>query len=127
MTLSPSVTIQQPAAPVRIIFEQSIAKTEWWGPRARARLAARWKLGTVKVEPSVKLAATVFDVSVQLVRQEIAVLEIDRLDDDATEPAFDPLDIYLDNCWMGLNEAERIAFVQKHIHALWGVIEKVTA
>jgi hypothetical protein len=51
---------------------QTIAKTSTWSPRQRARFAARWKLGQVKVDPTITAAAAMFGVSVPLVMQAIA-------------------------------------------------------
>ena len=42
-------------------------------PRERANLAARWRLGSVVVEPTTELAARVFDVSKPLVDAAIGV------------------------------------------------------
>jgi hypothetical protein len=57
-----------------VVTGQTIAKSAW-GPRYRARLAAEWKLGLVKVDPTTQLAARVFGVSVPLVMDAIKDLE----------------------------------------------------
>jgi len=64
-----------PAPSTPTISGQTIAKTKSWDPRERAHRAARWKLGLAQVEPTVKLAATVFGVSVPLVNEAIKELE----------------------------------------------------
>jgi hypothetical protein len=54
---------------------QTIAKSHW-GPSRRAQLAARWKLGQLKIDhPTTKAAAAMFRVSVPRVMQAIANLE----------------------------------------------------
>jgi hypothetical protein len=75
-TMAPA-PFQPPASSVsvRTISGQSIARKKRWDPRERARLAAQWVAGTLNVEPSVKLAAEVFHVSEQLVRQAIAEVQ----------------------------------------------------
>jgi hypothetical protein len=62
------------------ITGQAIAKCHW-SARKRARLAAKWLAGLVVIEPTTKLAAKVFDVSPQLIKQELAW--IDALPQDA--------------------------------------------
>jgi hypothetical protein len=57
-----------------VVTGQSIAKSDW-APRHRAHLAAKWRTGRIKVDPTVKLAASVFGVSVPLVMAAIADLE----------------------------------------------------
>jgi hypothetical protein len=107
--------------PVRTITGQSIAKADR-GPRARAYLAAGWRLGTVKVEPSIKLAAEVFGCSEQLVRKAVADQQEDALD-DAVTTALDPVDSW----WSGLSSADRDSFVRAHLLSIWDAIERVTS
>jgi hypothetical protein len=119
-TVSPAA-FQSPASVVRTITGQSIAKSEW-GPRKRAHHAAQWKLGTVKVEPSIKLAAEVFRCSEQLVRKAVAYQQEDAwLDDEMTTP-LDP-----NSWWTGLNSADRDNFVRAHLLSIWDAIERVTS
>jgi hypothetical protein len=106
---------------VRTITGRSIAKAGW-GPRARARLAGEWKFGTVKVEPSIKLAAEVFGCSEQLVRQAVAELQHGAFR-DGIEAA--PLNL-IESCWAGLNESARDEFVRRHLRSVWDAIDRVT-
>jgi hypothetical protein len=62
-------TTEQP-----VITGQSIAKSAW-GPRLRARRAAEWRLGLITVDPTIRLAADVFGVSVPLVVDAIKEIE----------------------------------------------------
>jgi hypothetical protein len=119
-TLSTPAPAAFQAAPVRTITGQSIAKSEW-GPRKRAYHAAQWKLGTVKVEPTIKLAAAVFDVSEQLVRQAVADLQEDAFLNGAVTTPPDP-----DSWWDELSESDRDNFVRAHLLSIWDSIERVT-
>jgi hypothetical protein len=114
---TPAPAAFQPA-PVRTISGQSIAKSEW-GKHNRAYLAARWKLGTVRVEPTIKLAAEVFGVSEQLVTRAVA-RQRGGNGAVATPPGS------IDSWWAALSESDRDDFVRKHLLALWDSIERVT-
>lgn len=106
-----------PVAPsTRTIHGQAIAKSAW-GPHMRADLAPKWKLGLVQVDPTVKLAATVFAVSVPLVDQAIADLKVHGV--TATPP--------IDSIWSDLTDGERDAFVRRHLLQVWVVVNRVTA
>jgi hypothetical protein len=116
--------VLQVSRPVRTITGQSIAKTDW-GPRARANLAARWKLGTVKVVPSIKLAAEVFGCSEQLVRQAVAELQRSALRNGAVVTPLDP-DSWWADWWDELSESDHDNFVRAHLLSIWDSIERVT-
>ena len=117
---TPAPAVFQPA-PVRTITGQSIAKSDW-GPRNRAHLAAQWKLGTVIVEPTIKLAAAVFGVSEQLVTRAVAQQgDVLRKNGVAATPLCS-----IDSWWAGMSESDRDDFVRKHLLPLWDSIERVT-
>jgi hypothetical protein len=64
---------------VRVVTGQHIAKAHRrYSPRARAEDAACWIRGEVQVAPTVKLAASVFKISVPLVMKARAVLGDDH-------------------------------------------------
>jgi hypothetical protein len=132
---TPAPATFQPA-PVRTITGQSIAKTQW-SPRARAYLAAGWKVGTVKVEPSIKLAAEVFHVSEQLVRQAVAVVSedawLEREDAQvlATPDVLNGTPVMPPNpveslWWTGLSQAEQDDFVRAHFDSVWSSVDRIT-
>jgi hypothetical protein len=68
-------TIAHAARQPVTITGQTISKTSTWSPRYRARLAAEWRLGALRIDPTTKLAAAVFGVSVPLVTDAIKELE----------------------------------------------------
>jgi hypothetical protein len=106
-----------PAVPsISTISGQTIAKSDW-EPRVRADLAARWKLGLIEVEPTTKLAATVFGVSVPLVNEAIEDLEAHGV---TAIPS-------IDSTWASMSDGERDAFVDRHMLSIWDSIERVTA
>jgi hypothetical protein len=132
----PPAAFQSPAF-VRTISGQSIAKSEW-GPRKRARLAAQWRDGTLTVKPTVKLAAEVFGVSEQLVRQATDELSysawLEREDAQVLAtpdpqngiPATPPNPIE-SAWWTGLSEPERDDFVRAHFDSVWASVERLTS
>jgi hypothetical protein len=100
---------------------QTIAKSDC-GPRRRADLAARWRLGLIEIEPTIKLAATVFGVSLPLVNEAIGNIEASgtELNGTAAIPPIDPI-------WASMSNEERDAFVDRHMPTIWDAIERVTA
>jgi hypothetical protein len=115
----------QPASPVPTVSGQSIAKAHW-GPRKRAYFAAQWKAGMLNVEPTTALAALVFGVCVQLVRQ--ATNELQLLYSAAAQngvPATPPNPIESD-WWVGLSEPARDDFVRAHFNSVWASVERLT-
>jgi hypothetical protein len=106
-----------PVAPsISTVSGQTIAKSDW-GPRQRADLAARWKLGMTQVDPTTKLAATVFGVSVPLVNEAIEDLEARGV------KAISPID----SIWASMSDGERDAFVRHHLLQVWDVVDRLTA
>lgn len=100
-----------PPASIETISGQTIAKTKRWDPRTRAHLAARWKLGLLHVDPTTKLAAEIFGVSLSLVMQEIEHLETHPPKSNGkTASPNDALD----------------AFVRNNLLAVWDAVERVT-
>jgi hypothetical protein len=71
------ISSSSPSAIPLKVTGQAIAKSHW-SPRRRAFLAAKWHSGQVTIEPTVKLAAEVFGVSVLLVNAAIADAEYKR-------------------------------------------------
>jgi hypothetical protein len=98
------------------ITGQSISKSSW-NPRRRADLAARWKLGAVQVDPTTKLAAMVFGVSVPLVNEAIGDLEARGV------KTISPID----SLWTGMTDRERDTLVRRHLLQVWDVVDRVTA
>jgi hypothetical protein len=94
---------------------QAIAKTKRWDPRMRARLAAKWKLGLAQIEPTTKLAAEVFGVSVPLVMEETASLEA-RLAKRAK----------VNGGGNGMSADQLDSFVRANLLAIWNSFERVT-
>ena len=107
-TASKPVTYPMPPTASITITGQAIAKTKRWNPRMRARLAAKWRLKIAQVEPTTKLAAEVFGVSVPLVMEETASLKARlakraKVNGDSNEMSPDILD----------------AWVRDHLIAVW--------
>ena len=100
---------------VRIISGQATAKSKW-EPRERAGYAARWKLGEVQVDPTLRLAATVFDVSIPLIVEAI---------DDLKAAA--PTTPTINSIWATLSGAERDAFVRRRLLEVWDAVDRTTA
>jgi hypothetical protein len=68
-----------PATPVPSIKGQTISKTtKAWSKADRARLAAEWVTGRRTVQPTVRLAATVFTISEPLIREEVKEMAYQR-------------------------------------------------
>jgi hypothetical protein len=86
---------------IAVLHGQSIAKRHRT-PRQSARLAAKWVRGGVVVQPTVVMAARVFQVSAQLVAQEVAKVKT------AKPTAGNPLVAAWDNA----TESERLVFVE---------------
>jgi hypothetical protein len=125
--MSPTA-FQSPASVVRVLTGQTIAKTPRRTPHERARLAAEWKVGTLKIEPTVKLASEVFGVSEQLVRQAIAEVQHCAVQNGAVlngTPVMPPNPIE-SAWWIGLSESERDAFVAAHLDSIWRSFERLT-
>jgi hypothetical protein len=122
------VAFQSPASVVRILTGQTIAKTPRRTPHERARLAAEWKVGTLKIEPTVKLAAEVFRVSEQLVRQAIAKVQHCAVQNGAVLNGTPVMPVNpVESCWwVGLSEPERDDFVQAHFDSVWASVERLT-
>jgi hypothetical protein len=91
---------------------QTIAKTRSWGPRDRAVFAAKWRLGLIQVEPTVKLAALTYGVSVPLVREEIKILKTRtaRANNRVKANGDEALD----------------AYVRDNLLKIWDAVERVT-
>lgn len=64
------LTLRQPP----LITGQVIAKTKW-EPQFRAQLAAGWKLHKIDIDPSTKIAATVFGVCEHLARKAVTDMQ----------------------------------------------------
>ena len=103
-----------------VISGQAIAKSKWY-PRERARFAARWKLGAVQVDPTIKLAADVFNVSVPYVVEAIGDLKASTPDGTVDHPT-----TLLDSIWDDLCGFERDAFVSRHLIEVWDAVERTT-
>lgn len=110
-------TTTYPMAPPAsiVITGQAIAKTKRWDPRMRARLAAKWRLGLAQIEPTTKLAAGVFSVSVPLVMEETASLEARMAKRTKVNGGGN-----------GMSADQLDAFVRTNLLAVWDAIERVT-
>jgi hypothetical protein len=90
---------------------QTVAKTRKWGPRDRAIFAAKWRLGLIRVEPTTKLAARTYGVSVPLVRQEIKILKARMAKTNKVKAN-------------GIGALD--AYVASNLHEVWCALERVT-
>ena len=102
----------------RIISGQAIARSKW-EPRERAWYAAKWKLGKVRVDPTLKLAADVFGVSLPYVVEAVDALKAQPGNVAPTMP--------INSIWANSSAAERDAFVRSHLIEVWDTVEYVTA
>jgi hypothetical protein len=102
-----------------VLTGQSLAKKRR-GPRARARLAAKWVLGWLTLEPTIRLAARMFGVSEPLVRAAVAEFVANAGPDPA--PAAD-----LARIWTLATAEERATFVRANLLQVWDTLEAVTA
>jgi hypothetical protein len=101
-----------PTASIEVVTGQTIAKRQWH-PRTRAHYAAKWRLGLIRVAPTVKLAAEVFGVSVSLTMKEVEYLQ-------AHPPKSNGNGISIDRVKLD-------AFVRENLLEVWAAIERVTA
>jgi hypothetical protein len=98
-----------------VLTGQSIAKSAHHRtPRQRAKPAAAWVKGGVYIQPTVALAARVFQCSAKLVAEELAKLKTTR-----PTPAPD--------AWQAMDITTKHEFVRKHLAEIWTVIETITA
>jgi hypothetical protein len=133
----PPAAFQSPASSVRVVGGQSIAKAQW-DSHERARLAAQWKAGMLSVKPTTKLAALVFGVCTQLVRQAAEELSDSAwLETLATPDAQNggavlngtpviPPNPIESAWWVGLSESARDDFVSAHADSIWASFERLT-
>jgi hypothetical protein len=106
----------------------TIAKKTKWTARERARFAAEWLAGVVQVEPTLKMAAAIFNVSIPYVNEAIADVKADaeylargHLTNHGNGTAT-PIS-GLDAMWLSMDEDERKLFVLRHLTSVWDAVE----
>jgi hypothetical protein len=76
ITVTSNPRLPEKQAPTKVVTGQHIAKAHRaYTPWQRAEDAARWIKSEVQIVPTVKLAASVFNVSVPLVMKARAILD----------------------------------------------------
>jgi hypothetical protein len=116
---TPFTTLEPPVQAVQIRTGQSISKSaRYRTPRQRAREAAEWVTGGKVVQPSTKLAASVFQVSAQLVAEEVIKMGgVEILD----------IKSLADRLWKTMSQTERADFLETHQTSIWAVLDRITA
>jgi hypothetical protein len=98
-----------------IIRAVSIAHSNWSTDK-RARLAADWITGKVLIDPTVKLAAEVFEVSRPLI--------VTNLEQRTAQPQSRALGL-LAYGWQASSPQERARFCAFFEHTVWRALERV--
>jgi hypothetical protein len=140
-------TTKTPPTPPCVVGGKTIAQTTKWDARGRARGAAMWLLGVISVEPTAKMAAQVFGVSMPLVKEAVVALEAELKVksnghgrgngsngngavtyhyENGNSGAEAERQLDLDDLWSTTDPADRELFVRRNLTTVWGVIESVT-
>ena len=96
-------------------------KTSPRQPAARAKgyLAAHWVLGSMTiVNPTIRLASYIFNVSIPTIRTAVAELKVTTDDSEPTA---------LGRIWSSMTPAERSAFARDDLSELRAAFERATA
>jgi hypothetical protein len=122
--------------PVNTISGHSVSATKRLGARDRARLAAMWRYGMVKVTPTIRQAAEIFGASIPYVNLAIADLKTAISNGNghgnggrncAVASALDDVQLSLDDLWTHLDEEEQAIFVRRNLDSVWIAVEAVTS
>lgn len=101
-----------------LLTAENVAKATR-GARERAYLAASWVLGSLTIiDPTVRLAARTFGVSVPTVRTAIADLKATTSNSEPTR---------IDQIWSSMSPIERSGFARRHLDELWAIFDHATA